>query len=124
MARRSLRPCSVPGCPNLSTEGRCATHRAAARKAEDARRGTRTERGLDNRWLRMSARAVRAHVAAHGWVCPGWQRDLHEVEPGQLTGDHIVPRSVAPERTHDPTNLQVLCLACNSAKGSREVVPR
>lgn len=118
MSRKTLRPCSVPGCPNLSTEGRCATHRASKRAAEDARRGTRTERGLDNTWLRLRDRAVRDHVAEHGWACPGFNRPPHPVRPGGLTGDHIVPRSVAPDRAHDPTNIAVLCGPCNSAKGS------
>lgn len=117
--RRSLRVCSVPGCPNLSTEGRCAIHRSELRAAEDAKRGTRTERGLDNRWLRLRDHKIREHVAAHGWVCPGWQRDPHPVEPGQLSGDHIVARTAAPERALDPSNVDVLCLSCNSAKGSR-----
>jgi 5-methylcytosine-specific restriction protein A len=114
-----LQTCSVPGCPDLTTGTRCDAHARAARRQEDFRRGTRTERGLDNRWLRLRDSAVRAHVREHGWICPGYGRESHAVDPGDLTGDHIIPRSLAPERRLDPTNVAVLCLSCNAAKGNR-----
>ncbi|MBI5687444.1 MAG: HNH endonuclease [Verrucomicrobia bacterium] len=39
--------------------------------------------------------------------------------PKDVTVDHILPRSVYPDRALDPKNLQVLCRSCNSAKGAR-----
>jgi hypothetical protein len=36
---------------------------------------------------------------------------------GPLQVDHILPRSLHPERCLDPTNLQVLCEPCHTAKG-------
>ena len=36
---------------------------------------------------------------------------------GPLHVDHIKPRSLFPERCLDPTNLQVLCEDCHTAKG-------
>jgi len=39
-----------------------------------------------------------------------------------LVVDHIKPRSIFPEQALDPSNLQVLCSRCNSAKGNRRVV--
>lgn len=36
---------------------------------------------------------------------------------GPLHVDHILPRSIHPERCLDPTNLQVLCEPCHTAKG-------
>lgn len=36
--------------------------------------------------------------------------------------DHIKPRSKYPELALDPTNLQVLCEACNIGKGTAETV--
>lgn len=118
---KRLRVCGMAGCPELTsrTSGRCDEHERHRRRQEDKQRGTRTARGLDNQWLRLRDNAVRAHVAEHGWTCPGWNRPPHQVEPGSLTGDHITSRSAAPERRLDPANISVLCLSCNAAKGSR-----
>jgi 5-methylcytosine-specific restriction enzyme A len=115
MARRSLAVCAEPGCPELSTRSYCEEHE----RQRERQRGTRTQRGLGDDWIRLRDRIVRQHVAAHGWTCPGHGRPPHPVEPGKLTGDHIVPRSVAPDRRLDPANVQVLCLSCNSRKGAR-----
>ena len=41
---------------------------------------------------------------------------------GDLTVDHILPRSLYPDRALDPENLQVICRSCNAAKGT-EVEP-
>lgn len=38
---RALKTCSIPGCPQLCTKGRCDEHRADAERA----RGTRQQRG-------------------------------------------------------------------------------
>lgn len=97
---------------------RCLEHARAYDRADSQRRGTRSERGLDNRWLRLRDRVVRQHVKAHGWVCPGWQRPPHPVDRGQLTGDHVIPRSQRPDLAHDPSNVAVLCMSCNAAKGA------
>lgn len=68
---------------------------------------------------RITARVIDAWVAEHGWLCPGYKRDPHEVPPGGLTGEHIVPRSVRPDLMHEPSNYTVLCSPCNSRKGNR-----
>jgi hypothetical protein len=60
-------------------------------------------------WRELCAQVYRRD----GKVCKncGRRRDL--------TVDHILPRSRYPERALDPTNLQVLCRKCNSAKGAK-----
>lgn len=115
-----MKVCCVPGCPELTLGSRCEVHKREARRDEDQRRGTRTARGLDSAWVRLRDRAVREHVRVHGWMCPGWKRPPHPVGPGQLTGDHIIPRAVAPELRLERSNVAVLCLACNSAKGATQ----
>lgn len=40
----------------------------------------------------------------------------------ELHVDHIEPRSLAPERAWDLSNLQVLCRDCNLGKGNGDVV--
>src|SRR4051812_10999693 len=116
----STRVCTISGCPDLTTRksGRCDRHERERRQAEDRKRGTRSQRGLDNAWLALRDRRVQEHVTANGWTCPGWNREPHAVEPGQLTGDHRIPRSVAPHLRLDPNNIDVLCHPCNSAKGA------
>lgn len=59
------------------------------------------------------------HVAQNGWICPGYRVDPHPVPPGQLTGDHVIPRTVRPDLALDPDNYAVLCKICNSRKGAR-----
>ena len=57
------RPCRKPGCNVLGVEAYCEEH-LLKRKSEakkqardfDQLRGTRTERGYDNRWLRYAAK--------------------------------------------------------------------
>lgn len=54
---RALKVCSTVGCPTLTAVGRCDACRA---KAEQAR-GTRTQRGYTNAWLRISERYLARH---------------------------------------------------------------
>lgn len=42
--------------------------------------------------------------------------------PTPLHVDHIQPRSKAPHRSLDPTNLQILCKACNLGKSNRDEI--
>src|ERR1017187_274030 len=41
------RPCTTPGCPELTTGGPCEQHRHARQREHDVRRGTSVERGYD-----------------------------------------------------------------------------
>lgn len=62
--------------------------------------------------------AVDAHVAQHGYVCPGWGVEAHPAT--DLTADHITPvRSGGSESGP----LQVLCRPCNGRKGDRPWQP-
>ena len=58
--------------------------------------------------------------AAKGW-CPGHNRASHYVGQAKLTKDHIIP--LQPKQGNPGTdyisNIQVLCRACNAAKGNR-----
>ena len=102
-----LCPCGqrVPGggrCP-------CQTARDAERKAKhDKGRPSATARGLGADWRKLRA----AHLSAHP-RCIRCGKQAVEV-------DHIIPRSVAPERRRDPTNLQSLCKPCHSGAKQRE----
>lgn len=104
------RPCIVCGAPCART--RCPRHRT--RSEPSLRTG---EVGRAHKQL--TATTIDRHVAKHGWICPGWRRPAHEVPPGGLTGDHIIPRSVRPDLALDPKNYGVLCPLCNTTKGNR-----
>jgi 5-methylcytosine-specific restriction enzyme A len=116
----ALKPCIEPGCRNLTTGGpyqraRCAAHQALAERRKRARRPAddHTER-------QRRARAVAAHVAAHGYVCldcPYYQR-THPADPvdNPLTADHVIPVGAGgPEGGP----LRVLCRRGNSSRGAR-----
>lgn len=68
----------------------------------------------------LRRRTIATWVAENGWMCPGW-RDIpaHPVAPGELVGDHIIPRKLRPDLAYEPTNYQALCGHCNRVKGTR-----
>lgn len=105
--------CSTPGCPDFTvTDGKCAIHQRQANRHRHRTTPTKATRTWSERKRR--ARAVDEHRAEHGDWCPGYQRPAHEAT--DLTADHI--QSVAAGGRPDGPH-QVLCRACNSAKGAR-----
>lgn len=73
-----------------------AYERTPARKAYKAKRYGGT-------WAADSKATRAAHVAQHGWTCPGYKRDPHP--SADLVVDH---------------DLGVLCRSCNAVKASTE----
>ena len=59
--------------------------------------------------------AVRAWLNQYGPICPGYQRDPHEVIPSDLTADHVTPAV----RGGIGGQLRILCRSCNSKRGAR-----
>jgi 5-methylcytosine-specific restriction protein A len=85
--------------PQELTGGRCLD----CRRAKERARGTRTSRGYDNDWLRLSANAIAQHP---------YCSNCRSTE--DLTADHIVPKSKGGRNVL--SNVQVLCRSCNSGK--------
>jgi 5-methylcytosine-specific restriction endonuclease McrA len=52
-----------------------------------------------------------------GGMCLFCLKDLHHTHPGDVTLDHLIPRSAGG--TDDPTNLVNCCRSCNSKKQDR-----
>lgn len=75
-----------------------------------------TRTGYGSAEIRRRRQLVQDHLEAYGAVCPGWRREMHEVDPKQLTADHVVPVAAGGSQ-HGP--LQVLCKSCNSSKGAQ-----
>lgn len=111
MARKPLRPCRHPGCPELTRDGWCDKHRPKYRRGRSA--------------------------AYHGWyLLPIWQDELrpHQLlrEPwcrecarrGVRTRatvvDHVTPHEGDWALFVDPANHQSLCKSCHDRKTARE----
>lgn len=88
--------------PSEIKNGRCLN----CRRAKERARGTRTSRGYDNNWLRLSRNAIAQH--------PYCSRCRSTED---LTADHIVPKAQGGRNVL--SNVEVLCRSCNSAKRDR-----
>lgn len=99
----TAKPCL--SCGRVTTAGsRCPACAQLYTQQRDHRRGTRTQRGYDNAWLRLS----RLVLERDGYVCAycGGVAD---------TADHITPKSRGGDDGLD--NLVAACRPCNSSKG-------
>ena len=112
MPRRSPRGCLTPGCPNLAPSGQsyCPIHQAQQDKAYDQARGSPAQRGYDARWRRIRAGHLRRHPNC---VDPF---GIHDTLMRATDVDHIIPR--VEGGTDHEDNLQSLCHACHSRKGT------
>ncbi|MDH6709759.1 5-methylcytosine-specific restriction protein A [Kitasatospora sp. MAA19] len=110
MARhRALTICTVAGCPELTTGGRCPTHQAAAEQA----RGTRTQRGYGT----GHQRRFRPGVLARDPVCV-----LCHQQPSQHADHWPLSRRELVAAGHDPDDPQHgrgLCHSCHSRETAR-----
>ena len=111
--------CRKPGCDVLGVTAYCDEHaknkKAAIKKHRrdyDLLRGTRTERGYNNRWLRESANFRKDKVCVH---C----EDKGISRMSQCT-DHIVPHEGNEELFWDIKNWQPLCFVCHGIKTASE----
>src|ERR1039457_721062 len=75
--RRILRPCTTPGCPELTPGGPCEQHRRARQREHDVRRGTSVERGHDADHCRLRVLCFQRDR----WRCVdcGWEPEIVSV---------------------------------------------
>lgn len=104
----AVRPCL--GCGTPTTNGsRCV----------DCSRGFRRSRHnalYDTAdWRKRRKSEIAAHVARHGWSCPGFGVPAHGSL--DLTLDHVLPGSLA-------RGTQVLCRGCNTRKRHHDSASR
>lgn len=84
-------------------------------RAYEQQRGSRRIKGhYDGAWRAIRDRAIREQPWCSGCRTPG-------TPDNPLTGDHIIPWVHGGR--NEASNVAVLCRACNSAKGSRPLVP-
>lgn len=121
MPTKPLRTCSTPGCPNLTNGGRCDECKSKTGNGgwqDDRTRGTRTERGYDNTWLRLRKRKLIASP-----LCEECEKS------GRLTAAEEVHHKQPFHGKHDPLrldweNLESLCRACHGTKTARQSGPQ
>ena len=114
------RPCRHPGCNVLGTSAFCEEHtkkkEVVAKKLSrdyDQLRGTRTERGYDNRWLRYSK-----NYRLNNPLCVMCEKK--GIATAAQCVDHIIPHEGDQDLFWDKSNHQSLCNECHSRKTASE----
>jgi 5-methylcytosine-specific restriction protein A len=101
MPKKPKRPCSSPGCPEL-TDGRfCPEHaKKEASRYEKYQRDPETRKRYGRAWKRIRDRYIAAHPLCEECKRQGKLTPAAEVH-------HILP--LARGGTHDESNLMALC---------------
>ena len=107
------RPCTWPGCGELTDGGRCEKHKRQERKQIEDARGTAHQRGYTFRWSKYSKAYIRAHP-----LCAICQRA--GIIKATECVDHIIPHKGDSELFWDPANHQAACKQCNDRKAVSE----
>jgi 5-methylcytosine-specific restriction protein A len=96
---------------NLTRERYCERCKPGAEKEEDRRRGTARERGYTRPWDKYSKWYLKQPDNLFCRKCGALSECV----------DHIKPCPPNSREFWDPANHQPLCIACNSAKGKKEI---
>ena len=112
MPRKPKRPCSYPGCPEL-TEGRyCIEHEElAAKNYERYDRDPSVRKRYGRSWKRIRDRYIQAHPLCEECRKQGRLTPAEEVH-------HIVPLSQGGDSSYG--NLMALCTSCHSRITARD----
>ena len=106
MPKKPKRPCSYPGCPNLTDGQYCEEHRTQARQQYDRyERAPRTASKYGRAWHRIRARYAAAHPLCEQCFKEGRYTPVEEVH-------HIIP--ISRGGTHAESNLMSLCKSCHN----------
>jgi len=112
VSKRPRRPCSHPGCPELTDDRLCSTHAKQQQRRQDQERSTAAERGYDYRWQKYR----KAYLAAHP-LCVECLN--HDRVTAATVVDHIKPHRGDQKLFWDPKNHQSLCKPCHDSKTAR-----
>ena len=103
MPTKAKRPCSYPGCPNLTDSKYCEKHKQPDRPSA-------SKRGYNGKWQRLSKIYLRKHP-----MCMQQGRYV----PATVV-DHIIPHRNNPVLMWDENNWQALCKRCHDRKTRKE----
>ncbi len=110
MPYQPLKRCTYPGCRVRVKSGRCDGHKREARQQQDARRGSRRERGYSARWEKYRLIFLKAHP-----LCVDCEKQ-GIYTPARIV-DHIIPINGGDDVLFWPqSNHQGLCVACHNRK--------
>jgi len=110
MPRKTLRPCSYPGCPNLVEGGRCELHKEnkGNSRFSSIKRDPAVQRLYNLAWERRRA----SWLAAHPWCEECFDRGLYV---GATEVHHVIPHK-GDQEIFILSPLQSLCHACHLKK--------
>jgi len=106
MPRKPKRPCSYPGCPELTDDRYCEQHQILVNKQYNKhQRDPESNKRYGRSWKRIRDRYIKTHP-----LCEECQRQ------GRLTPaeevHHIIP--LANGGSNNKENLMSLCKSCHS----------
>ena len=112
MPRKPKRPCSQPGCPELTHKRFCVAHaKQEARRYERYQRDPATRKRYGRAWKRIRDRFIKVNPLCEECKRKGKLTKAQEVH-------HILP--LARGGTHDESNLMSICTPCHSSITARE----
>lgn len=112
MTRTQIRVCSVAGCPELTTSGKCAAHTAQAHAAFDATRESSAERGYGGRWRR-----IRVAFLARFPICALCGAPSQVPDHWPITRRELVARGIANPDADE--HLRPLCIPCHNSETAK-----
>lgn len=113
MPSKPKKPCTYPGCPELTTGGRCDRHKRQASRKYDKERGTSGERGYDATWQKVREMKANQDPLCQECLKTGRTVPLDKVH-------HIKPIETHPELRLVMENLRSLCTPCHEAEHEGE----
>lgn len=114
MPRKPKRPCSYPGCKELTNGRFCEEHaKQEAKRYEKYQRDPETRKRYGWAWKRIRDRYIKAHPLCERCLNNGNGKILPALEV-----HHIKPLSMGG--THDEDNLMALCSSCHSTITAQE----
>lgn len=113
MVSKPKKPCSKPGCPNITKGRYCDEHKRVEEKRIEQQRSTAAKRGYDAKW-----RKYRKYYLCRNPLCV---RCLEKsINKAATVVDHIIPHKGDFELFWDSNNHQALCKPCHDMKTAKE----
>ncbi|CAK8736870.1 hypothetical protein SODG_001515 [Sodalis praecaptivus] len=110
MPWQPLKRCTEPGCFKRVKSGKCELHKQAARRLQDKRRGTHTQRGYSSQWAKYRLSYLKEHPLCVACESNGIYK------PAKIV-DHIIPVDGGSDVLFWwKDNHQALCMSCHSRK--------
>lgn len=107
--------CPVPGCPELTSGGRCEKHRTKKQSGYDSKRGNSAARGYDRKWRKRREKVLRENMLKYGYCFPTCESCGDRIpDSSKAHVDHIEPHGGDPVKFTGP--VQVLCIGCHNKK--------